>query len=274
MDETMAWLRRSRYSPFDLAVLLLLMGGGVLAITYGTAVSRVRRAYAQTENQRGVITPAIPASTLPAVRLAPDTNPNPQGKTFRKEYTFSRDYVTRYLPLWEKAFEPYKGKPGVHYLEIGAFEGGSVIWLLENILTDPTAHVTAIDLFDGPYKDTYLANIELSGCADKVTSLTGFSQVVLRGLPLESFDVIYVDGSHLKSDTLEDAVLSWRLLKVGGLMIFDDYRINEKSWDYGAADREDERWCPRLAIDPFVHCFDDKCEVIHNGRQLIIRKKT
>ena len=49
------------------------------------------------------------------------------------------------------------------------------------------------------------------------------SQVVLRRLPLETYDIIYIDGSHATSDVLEDAVLSYRLLKPGGLLIFDDY---------------------------------------------------
>jgi hypothetical protein len=31
------------------------------------------------------------------------------------------------------------------------------------------------------------------------------------------------DGSHRARDVLEDAVLSWPLLKVGGIMLFDDY---------------------------------------------------
>ena len=38
-----------------------------------------------------------------------------------------------------------------------------------------------------------------------------------------SFDLVYVDGSHLAADVLQDAVLSFRLLRSGGLLIFDDY---------------------------------------------------
>ena len=48
--------------------------------------------------------------------------------------------------------------------------------------------------------------------------------MVLRRLPLESFDIIYIDGSHAVNDVLEDAVLSFRLLKPEGILIFDDYR--------------------------------------------------
>jgi len=35
--------------------------------------------------------------------------------------------------------------------------------------------------------------------------------------------MIYIDGNHEPEYVLEDAVLSFRKLKVGGIMIFDDY---------------------------------------------------
>jgi predicted O-methyltransferase YrrM len=37
------------------------------------------------------------------------------------------------------------------------------------------------------------------------------------------FDIIYIDGNHEPEYVLEDAVLSFRKLKVGGILIFDDY---------------------------------------------------
>ena len=91
----------------------------------------------------------------------------------------------------------------------------------------------------------------------------------MRNLPLESFDIIYIDGSHAKDAVLEDAVLSWRLLKEGGLLIFDDYR-----WAgvFGVAEFDAETDVPKLAIDPFVRCFDRHFDVIHNSHQLILRK--
>ena len=38
----------------------------------------------------------------------------------------------------------------------------------------------------------------------------------------QKYDIIYIDGSHEARDVLEDAVLAYRLLKIGGLLIFDD----------------------------------------------------
>jgi hypothetical protein len=47
----------------------------------------------------------------------------------------------------------------------------------------------------------------------------------LRLLPLNFYDFVYIDGSHLASDVLEDAVLSWAVVQVGDMIIFDDYDL-------------------------------------------------
>ena len=183
-------------------------------------------------------------------------------KPYLKNYDFSMDMFTENIPVWEKALEPFKGKANVNYLEVGVYEGGSLVWMLENILTEPTAKITAIDV---EYKPKYYTNIELSGSSDKVTAITDYSQIALRKLPFDSFDIIYIDGSHVECDVLEDAVLSWRLLKIGGILIFDDYRRILKYV-------RDRRGFPKAAIDPFAQCFEKQLEVIHNEYQLIMRR--
>jgi hypothetical protein len=62
-------------------------------------------------------------------------------------------------------------------------------------------------------------------------------------------------------DVLRDAVQSWDLLKVGGIMIFDDYGYEtpiEK---------------PKDAIDPFLAIFSNCIEVLEKGWQVLLRKK-
>ena len=249
-------LFKPRYSPLHL-VSLVLVTLAIMAAGLAYRVNQMRRALFQS-----------PLPQVVAAKMAVDGIPD--SIAYRGKYDFpGADWFTLNIPVWEKVLEPFKGKPGVNYLEIGVFEGRSVIWMLENILTDPTARLTGIDIFDEStynYKDNYFKNIEKSGAADKVTTIQDFSQVALRDLPLDSFDIIYIDGSHAKDDVLEDAVLSWRLLKVGGVLIFDDYtwaghKLSVDPVDY-----------PKLAIDPFVQCFDEHLQVIHNSRQLIVKK--
>jgi hypothetical protein len=204
-----------------------------------------------------------------STKITKEINPN---KAYKKDYHFRVDLFSMRIPIWEKALENYRGKPNVHYLEVGLWEGGSALWVLENILTHPTARLTGIDPFlppEGPFtysaKEPFYSNLKLSGFEGKANIIEGFSQDELRKLPLESFDIIYIDGSHKKADVLEDAILSWRLLKDRGILIFDDYLL-DNPYDYGEA--------PKLAIDTFYAFFGDHFEIVHAGYQVLLKKTT
>ncbi len=182
---------------------------------------------------------------------------------YKKEYNFSDDYFTHHVPNWEEILGHLKGKPNIHYLEIGVWEGRSFIWMLENILTHPTAKATCIDIFPGQVKEVFLANLKMGGFLEQVTVITGTSQIMLRDLPVNSFDIIYIDGSHAAKDVLIDAVYSWQLLKTGGIMIFDDYKWRR---NLPAESR------PKIAIDSFIAVFSGYVEVIHKDLQVILKK--
>jgi len=182
---------------------------------------------------------------------------------YKKEYNFSEDWFTQHIPTWEEILGHLKGKPNIHYLEIGVWEGRSFIWMLENILTHPTAKATCIDIFPGQVKEDFLANLKIGGFLEKVTVIIGRSQIRLRDLPINSVDIIYIDGSHTAKDVLIDAVYSWQLLKTGGIMIFDDYRWKR---DLPVESR------PKIAIDSFIAVFSGYVEVIHKDLQVILKK--
>jgi hypothetical protein len=188
---------------------------------------------------------------------------------YKKDYDFTEDWFIQNIPIWEKVLAPFAGKADIHYLEIGVFEGRAAVWMLENILTHASSHLTGIDLFTGDYEgrfpkfgERYHANISKTGAADRTTTIQGYSQVELRKLPLDSFHIIYIDGSHENRDVLEDAILSMRLLKSNGILIFDDY--NRHSLSFGA---------PRQGIDVFVRYYGKDFDVLHNDYQVVLRKK-
>lgn len=243
-----------RFSLLDLVLALIVIG--------------VLGRYYVWQFEKQVFAAAV-KNDLPKVQLGELTAISDKD-AYKQAYDFSKDWYTYNIAIWEKALAPYRGKPGVQYLEVGLYEGRSAIWMLEHILTDPTSHLTGIDPFLGPYKDRYAANLKKSGASERATTITGFSQDELRKLPLNSYDIIYIDGSHAKDDVLEDAVLSVRLLKEGGVLILDDYQwvggINGASID--AIDD-----MTKDAIDSFIHCFERQLEVIHNGYQIILKKK-
>jgi hypothetical protein len=137
-----------------------------------------------------------------------------------------------------------------------------MVWMLDNALKHPQSRATGVDIEMRP---RYVENVKRSGSCDKVTNLQGRSQDVLRNLPRESFDIIYIDGSHMTQDVMIDAVLAYDLLKPGGLMIFDDYAALIWLWP------KDIR--PKQAIDAFVAGYRQHLEPVHLGMQLMVKKR-
>jgi predicted O-methyltransferase YrrM len=83
------------------------------------------------------------------------------------------------------------------------------------------------------------------------------------------FDLIYIDGSHQAPDVLTDAVMSFQLLKVGGVMIFDDYL-----WTMDKPGFQDVLKMPKPAIDAFLNIFQRKMSIFFGAPigQLYARK--
>jgi predicted O-methyltransferase YrrM len=189
---------------------------------------------------------------------------------------YSYDWFSQHIPSWQTIFAPMRGKPALNFLEIGSFEGRSACWLLHNVLTHESSRLTCVDLFpetmggDDEFMprqsrpdSSFDHNIALTGAAHRVTKIRGSSEDVLRGLPSACFDFIYIDGSHHAPYVLTDAVLSWRCLKVGGMLGFDDYQ-------WGTELPEVIR--PQLAVDAFMKTFAGMFELIHSDYQVFIRK--
>lgn len=207
---------------------------------------------------------------LPDVSLGREDPKENGSYKYEKNYAFSADWFSEHIPVWTKALAEYRGKPGVNYLEVGVFEGRAMLWMLENILTAPDSRATVIDVFEGKYNQDYpefvkryFGNLRLSGKEDRVTTIHEYSQLALRKLDLQSFDIIYIDGSHENWDVLEDAILAMRLLKPGGVLIFDDY--GRESKEYTA---------PKFGIDAFYRFNKDRFQVLHVGHQVVLRLKS
>lgn len=162
----------------------------------------------------------------------------------------------------------FRNKPNLHFLEIGAYEGKATLWMLENILTHQTSKITVLDTFIGSMEhldesdmfEKFNKNIQKH--ISKVNVKIGKSQVLLREIK-DTFDFVYIDGSHQASDVLEDAILSFRLLKSGGVMIFDDYQWKGFPEDYNN---------PKLGMDAFREVFRNQIKLIENALQMILVK--
>jgi predicted O-methyltransferase YrrM len=177
--------------------------------------------------------------------------------------SYTTDYVSGFQEVWRRALASIAGRPGVRLLEIGSFEGRSAVWFLENVLTDESSRLVCVDLFTPVLEARFDHNIRLVDRHQQVRKLKGRSGDILPNLEPTSFDAIYIDGGHDAGTVLLDGMLSWRLLKPGGILIFDDYL-----WE---TERPPAKR-PQLAIDVFRDTMAESLEVLHEEYQVIVRK--
>ncbi len=156
-------------------------------------------------------------------------------------------------------------------LEIGCLEGRASTWLAENAFGgDPGGALYCLDSWGTnpeyirPGMDEIEARFDANMTAVQarhpgrtLVKRKGLSQFTMAALLAEghgeSFDFIYIDGSHRAQAVLADLVLAFRLCRVGGLIGCDDY-LWEQS--YSIMDR------PKLAIDAFANCYTRQVRVL------------
>lgn len=191
---------------------------------------------------------------------------------YKKQYTFTVNTFTDRIPSWTKHLSEFKGKPGISYLEIGAFEGRSVLWMVENIFTHPTSKLTVIDAFvENNYK-RFLANIALSGEASRFNILSGFSTQKIRDVPFNSIDIAYIDGSGKGIIMLSDLVNTWNVVKVGGVIICSRYALTPQLRLAAGIQPGDPG--PHEAIDAFLKLYSPYMTVMEfQPNQVFIRKR-
>lgn len=171
--------------------------------------------------------------------------------------------------LGHLAGQPAKG------LELGTWLGESAEWMLQNIFTHPEARYRCVDTFEGS-EEHHMAGVDCSTLEAQARArlaqfngrcwiYKGRTDTILRMLNrgVAEFDFIYVDAAHDALNVMRDAVLAFDLLKVEGVMVFDDL-----TW----AVMPDPLDCPKLAIDAFVAIYARRVEVIGIGTQLALRK--
>jgi predicted O-methyltransferase YrrM len=177
-----------------------------------------------------------------------------EGKEFR------RDYVAGRTMVWDTLFRDMRDTTS-RVLEIGSKEGRSALFWLAFFTN---AQLTCVDLF--PEEDGGRFDRNLAAYGTRLRKMVGTSIKALGSLREENavFDFIYVDGSHQRDDVMIDCLGAWRLLRVGGVMLMDDY-----TWK--PDNPEAERVAP--AVDTFLAWHGD-AEVILRSHQVAVRKRS
>lgn len=175
------------------------------------------------------------------------------------EMTGKANFEKYVLPLKETA---------TTFLEVGCYEGQASKWMLEN----SNAVLTVVDTFKGgedlPDEVDLLERFKenTKEFENRIAIIQGRSEDCLKILsPIlnNNFDFIYIDGSHLAKNALEDGILAFPLLKKGGIMIFDDY-----TWGQGM----DLLDIPKTGIDSFIFLYGRELKVLEKNSQVIIQK--
>ena len=174
---------------------------------------------------------------------------------------------------FESQLLPLAGKFGLRFLQIGAFTGDASVWLIDNVLTAKNSVLEDVDIWTGSDEEEHKA-MNWSDVERVYDSRIVFrpnvikykmdSKEFLRSIEEPTFDFIYIDGDHTAEGVIQDAVLSWRLLKPGGIVAFDDYL-----WE----DPRGIEFQPGWSIDYFVGLVKDDSEVLLSNSQVWLKKK-
>lgn len=189
-----------------------------------------------------------------------------------ENYEFTTDWFSRFASVWTQLLTRY---PPSRILEIGSYEGRAACFLIDTCAAERNLELHCVDSWAGGVEhDTgamplveqrFDRNIAIARAASphevsfhkhKALSSPALVKLLAEGRQ-ESFDLIYVDGSHQAPDVLSDAVLAFMLLRVGGLLIFDDYL-----WSMEGAGQQDFYQMPKPAIDAFINIYQRKMSVL------------
>ena len=192
------------------------------------------------------------------------------------EYEFTKDWFSQAPEVWTHLIPMLPGTPGNRcFLEIGSYEGRSAIWIAENMMQGDD-FLLCVDTWEGgeehSEEDMQEVYNRFNRNMDKLENLKpGINLEIDVSSSADAlaqadniYHFIYIDGSHQAKDVLTDACMAWRVLRPGGIMVFDDY-----AW----GDPRDVLHRPKIAIDAFVNIFAEDLTVVHSGYQLVVKKR-
>jgi len=180
---------------------------------------------------------------------------------------------------FEKIANHLKQFPISLIIELGTFEGRTSFYLLDNI---PKSYVTAVDPnvhepnFSDNFKEWVKDNNPNRFYWRREYSFDFLINEYVEGR--RKYDMVYIDGDHNSCGVLEDAILSWKILKVGGILLFDDYNMKVlDNWFY-ISHREFSTynnliWLhPREAINSFLSLYKGQYELFIDNYQVGVKK--
>lgn len=201
---------------------------------------------------------------------------------------FTKNWFNDVAPQnWDKIFDWYINESGrkiTSALEIGCFEGQATTYMAEKWLPEG-CNFDIVDTFGGSEEedgmsdvmdgleksdfiyDNFMHNISQYP-AINFRVHRGLSQIIVPKLyeDGEMYDFIYIDASHLSDDTFVDAYYASKMLREGGILIFDDFKWKDPN-------RTGHNDSPELGIKAFTMMNEGKYSILMDGYQLGLLKQ-
>jgi predicted O-methyltransferase YrrM len=201
-----------------------------------------------------------------------------------EDYEFTNAWFARHAGVWKSLLQNLRPQ---RVLEIGSYEGRSACFIIDTCAAEHELELHCVDTWAGGVEHNRNAMPEVERRFDRNVALaldgTAHRVAVHKRKALSSdamvrllaegrrgtFDLIYIDGSHQAPDVLADAVLAFMLLRVEGVLAFDDYL-----WSFGGAGQQDFYQLPKPAIDAFVNIYQRKLAVLEAPLYQLFMRKT
>jgi len=188
-------------------------------------------------------------------------------KKFISNKSFSTDWTSTNIPFWCEYLK-FSNFNTLNIIEIGSWEG-----LTTNFINFyfPNAKIVCIDSWEG--SDEHKLNKYNQSSTEKLFDKNN-SNIDIKKYKMKSsdffkrrmhilYDLIYIDGSHFYKDVLNDCINSFKILKLNGYLILDDY-----FWVFYKNINDN----PASAINFFLKNYKSKFKIIHLSDQVILKK--
>lgn len=198
---------------------------------------------------------------------------------YSEKYKFTENWFSSAIPVWEELFELYGRDKVKNVLEIGCYEGRATIFICENILQNK-GNYDVVDTFRGTLEETGMKNtaerLETDNFIENnfkhnisfhpeinFSINKGYSQYILPTLVEQGkqYDFIYIDASHKTDDTFVDAYYAHKMLKPGGMIVFDDFLWKDPNDPHPVSS-------PELGIKMFFSVYDNLYTLAMQGYQI------
>lgn len=187
-----------------------------------------------------------------------------------------KDIFLNIIHYFNNNYHNILNNKNIKILEIGTYSGMSIIELVKLI---PNSYGTAVDMWSNynennllsvidnyDVKGSFYKNLKNANLENKIMGIQSDStSALIQFIKVNNtFDFIYVDGSHLLLDCYTDLFLSWQLLEKNGILAIDDYLYK----------KEDDNILnsPYEAINHFLKIYNGKYKVLHIGYRVFLEK--